>query len=67
MTTARAAAVEALRPFAELADAIDREPRPIARPGVVLLSYGAAAISVDDLRQARKVWRDLTAKQEKPS
>ena len=54
MTDARQKAIEALEPFARMADALDGDmPRYLKKPGAVLLSYSAATLTTTHLRQAR--------------
>lgn len=64
MTDARQKAIEALRPFAALADKLDagdgRGPHdPLRKPGLALLGIGDVAITTDDLRRARKTLAEL--------
>ena len=49
----RAAAIEALRPFAALADALRHAPWAIARKDQTLLAIGDCAITTNHIRAAR--------------
>lgn len=61
MTPERQAAIDALAPFAAMADALDGDmPRYLKRPGTALIAYGAVSITNTHIRDARDAWRALT-------
>ena len=63
MSDAREAAIEALEPFAALADALDGPvPRYLKRPGTAILNYGGATLTNTHLRAARDALKLLKDK-----